>query len=66
VIDSAALPPLISTGLLIWFAPSKNTMSPVIVPAVAEVTVAVNVTFWPTLEGFSDETTAVEVAALTV
>jgi hypothetical protein len=65
-IDSDALPPLIDTGLLIWLAPSKNTMFPVIVPGAVELTVAVNTTVWPTLEGFTDETTAVLLVASTI
>src|SRR5271154_1201758 len=44
-------------------APSKNVTEPVIVPAVAEVTVAVKVTFAPVVDGFSDDVTALVVAA---
>ena len=43
--------------------PSLNVTVPVIVPAVAELTLAVNVTEVPTVEGFSDEITVVVVAA---
>ena len=56
-----------ATLLLIGVLP--NTVTPswkVTVPVAVEVgekTVAVNVTTWPTLEGFSEETTLVEVAA---
>ena len=44
-------------------APSLNVTVPVIVPAVVEETIAVNVTDAPTVDGFSDDVTAVVVAA---
>ena len=43
--------------------PSLNVTVPVMVPAVAELTLAVNATDVPTVEGFSDEVTVVVVAA---
>jgi hypothetical protein len=43
--------------------PSRNATVPVGVPEVV-VTVAVKVTVWPAVEGFSEEATAVAVAAL--
>jgi hypothetical protein len=42
---------------------SKNVTVPVIVPAVVELTVAVNVTAAPEVDGFSDDATAVVVDA---
>ena len=51
--------------MLIPFAPSKNATLPVTGPAV-EVTVAVNVTPAPTVDGFNDEVTTVEVAVATI
>ena len=65
VIVSVALPAVNEMGLLIPFAPSKNSMLPVTGPAV-EVTVAVNVTPAPVVDGFSDEVTTVEVAVATI
>jgi hypothetical protein len=44
-------------------APSRNVTVPVIVPAVVELTVAVNVTLAPTVDGFADEETLVVVVA---
>jgi hypothetical protein len=64
VVETAALPLLIVTGVPICVAPSKNVIVPVSVPAVADVAVAVNVTLWPTVAGFKDDTTVVEVAAV--
>jgi hypothetical protein len=46
------------------FTPSKKVTVPVMVPAVVEVTVAVRVTEAPTLDGFSDEVSVVDVAAV--
>lgn len=46
--------------------PSKKLTVPVIVPAVVEVTVAVNTTFVPVVDGLSDDTSAVDVAAFEV
>jgi hypothetical protein len=66
VVEKDALPPLNTNGLVISLAPSKNSTSPTIAPGVGEVTFAVNVTFWPTVEGLSDELTAVMVTASTV
>jgi hypothetical protein len=65
VVVSVALPAVNEMGLLIPFAPSKNSTLPVTGPAV-EVTVAVNVTPTPTVDGFSDEVTTVEVAVATI
>jgi hypothetical protein len=64
VVETDALPLLIVTGAPICVAPSKNVIVPVSVPAVADVDVAVNVTLWPTVAGFKDDTTVVEVAAV--
>jgi hypothetical protein len=64
-IVSVALPAASEMGLLIPFAPSKNATLPVTGPAV-EVTVAVNVTPAPTVDGFNDEVTTVEVAVATI
>src|ERR1700723_3570362 len=61
--ETAAAPAAIVTGVPICVAPSKKVNVPVMVPAVAEVTVAVNVTLAPVVEGFSDEVTEVVVAA---
>jgi hypothetical protein len=65
-IESDALPPLIGTGLLIWLPPSKNVMLPESVPGVVELTVAVNMTVCPTVEGFTDDTTTVLLVASTI
>jgi hypothetical protein len=63
---SVALPAApIVTGAPICVAPSKNVAVPVIVPAVAEVTVAVNITLAPTVDGFRDDVTVVVVAGRT-
>ncbi len=56
--------PAASVPLPIWVAPSRKFTVPAIVPAVVEVTVAVNVTLAPTVDGFSDDATLVVVAAL--
>jgi hypothetical protein len=64
VVEIDALPLLIVTGAPICVAPSKNVIVPVSVPAVVDVDVAVNVTLWPTVAGFSDDTTVVDVAAV--
>ena len=60
-----AFPPLI-TPEPSTLIPSLNVTDPVIVPAVAEVTVAVNVTVWPKTDGFAEAITDVEVTASTV
>jgi hypothetical protein len=64
VVATAAEPPLIVAGAPICVALSKNVMVPVSVPAVADVEVAVNVTVRPTVAGFKDETTVVDVGAV--
>ncbi len=51
------------TGAPSCVVPSKNTTVPVGVPEVREVTVAVNVTCWPELDGFGDDVSTVVVAA---
>lgn len=66
VVESAELPAMIVTGAPICVAPSKNVSVPVSVPAVAEVDVAMNMTFCPTVAGFTEETTVVVVAAVAV
>src|SRR3984957_798221 len=65
VVASVALPAASEVGLLIWLAPSKKATLPVTGPAV-EVTVAVNVTFAPTVDGFNDEVSTVEVEVATI
>jgi hypothetical protein len=45
-------------------APSRNVTVPVMVPRVEDVTVAVNVTFAPVVDGFNDEVTTVDVVAV--
>ena len=47
----------------IWVEPSKNETLPVMVPAVLEVTLAVNMTLAPAVDGLSDDVTVVVVAA---
>ena len=44
--------------------PSTNCTLPVIVPELAEVTVALSVAIWPSVEGFGLRASAVVVAAL--
>jgi hypothetical protein len=65
VIASVALPATSEVGLLMLVAPSKNSTLPVTGPAV-EVTAAVKVTLAPTVDGFSDEVTVVEVLVSTI
>ena len=45
--------------------PSLNSTVPLIVPGVADVTVAVNVTLWPTRDECNDVLNDVELAAST-
>jgi hypothetical protein len=59
-----AAPPVSVTGVPICVAPSKNDTVPVIVPAVVELTAAVNVTLAPVVDGFSDDVSPVVVVAL--
>ena len=57
--DEAAATPFVTvTPEAIVFAPSRNVTVPVGVPDV-DVTVAVNVTDWPKVDGLSDEVTDV-------
>src|ERR1019366_1132665 len=60
-----ATPPL-KVPVPIGLPPSRNVTDPVGVPVPGgtAVTVAVNVTDWPTTEGFTDDVTAVAVLAL--
>jgi hypothetical protein len=60
---NAALP-LVRVTVASTVVPSLNVADPVGVPEVEGFTVAVNVTAAPCLDGFSDDTTVVEVAAL--
>jgi hypothetical protein len=62
VVENATVPPLRAL-VASSVAPSINFTLPVGVPPV-DVTVAVNVTFWPWLDGFSEEVTADDVVAL--
>jgi hypothetical protein len=66
VVENVAMPPLMVTALPNCVAPSKKLIVPVSVPAVVEVAVAINVTFCPTVDGFTDEVSVVEVAAFAV
>ena len=59
-----ALPPL-SVPVPSVVVPSLNVTVPVGVPDVA-ATVAVKVTAWPNVEGFSEDATVVELAGFTV
>src|SRR6201987_1793172 len=54
--------PLLSAPVPSVVVPSLNVTVPVGVPEVVAFTVAVNVTAWPKVDGFSEETTAVGVA----
>jgi hypothetical protein len=65
-IESTPLPPLTDIGSLIEVAPSKKLKLPAIVPGNVEVTLAVNITVCPTLAGFCEDATVVEVGAITV
>lgn len=63
---NVACPAALRMPVPTWFAPSKNNTAPVGVPP-ALVTVAVNVTDWPTEAGLPDDTSTVLVfAGLTV
>lgn len=61
----AALP-LVRATVAKIVVPSLKAAEPVGVPVVEDFTVAVKVTEPPRVEGFSEETTVVEVAALLV
>lgn len=63
-VENMAIPPFIAIGVPSCVAPSKNVIVPVSVPTVVDVEVAVNMTLWPTVDGFSDETSAVVVVAV--
>ncbi len=56
--------PAASTGTLVasGVPPSEKAMVPVVTGAPLEVTVAVNVTVAPTVEGFTSDASVVEVA----
>jgi hypothetical protein len=56
--------PALSVPVPMLVAPSRNATVPVIVPAEVLVTVAVNVTVWPAVEGFTEEARTVVVAGL--
>src|SRR5271154_757901 len=60
---NVAFPPAPTVPIPREVIPSKNVTVPLIVPAVAEETVAVNVTLVPTVDGFSDDVTNEVVAA---
>ena len=64
-VASVALPEL-SVLVPSTVLPSLKVTVPVGVPEVEDFTVAVNVTLWPCVEGLSDETTEVELAALVI
>ena len=61
-VESVAVPPE-SVFVAKVVAPSLKVTEPVGVPP-EDVTVAVNVTVWPWVDGFKEEVTAVEVDAL--
>jgi hypothetical protein len=61
VVEQPALPPLKATAEHNVVAPSLNVTLPL---GDWPVTVAVNVTFWPNVEGFTEETKAVLLVAL--
>jgi hypothetical protein len=63
VVENVAFPAAPTAPVPSVVAPSRNVTVPVIVPAVAEVTVAVNVTLVPLVDGFNDDASAVEVVA---
>src|SRR6266571_2235311 len=66
VVEKVATPlPFNVCGEPRFTPPSLNCTVPVGVPA-ADVTVAVNVTFWPEFDGFGVAETAVAVAALAI
>ena len=66
VVWNVARPPVPIVALRTSVPPSRKLTVPVIVPAVVEVTVAVNTTFVPVVDGLSDDTRAVDVAAFEV
>src|ERR1700722_1148738 len=63
VVEKAAVP-LLSETVPSLVVPLKKLTLPAGVPVVEDFTVAVNVTFAPEVEGFSEDTIAVEVPAL--
>jgi len=62
VVEKAAVP-LLSETVPSFVVPSKKLTLPAGVPVVEDFTVAVKVTFVPEVEGFSEDTIAVEVPA---
>jgi hypothetical protein len=60
---NAAFPAVSATVASVVMLSLKVTV-PVGVPELAAFTVAVNVTDWPNVDGFSEDTTAVDVACL--
>ena|SRR5580692_6133925 len=56
--------PVMVIGVSSIFPPSKNDTEPLIVPGVVDVTVAVNVTPAPTVDGFGVAVSIVVVAAV--
>lgn len=53
-----------TTDVPMVVVPSRNVTVPVAVPAALQLSVAVNVTDWPSLDGFREELTAVVVLAV--
>ena len=64
-VAKAALP-LVRATVANRVVPSLNVAEPVGIPVVEDFTVAVKVTALPCVDGFSEEATVVEVAALLV
>jgi hypothetical protein len=58
-VEKLACPAPLSDAVPRTVAPSRNVTVPVGVPDAADVTVVVNVTDWPKVEGLRDETTVV-------
>jgi hypothetical protein len=63
-VENVAFPPAPTAPAPRDVAPSRNVAVPVIVPAVVDETVAVNVTLAPVVDGLSDDATAVVVDAV--
>ena len=64
--DRVATPLPFSTPVPIEAAASKNVTVPVGVPPAVLLTVAVNVTGWPVMEGFTEETSEVALGLSTI
>jgi len=65
LVENVATPEAFNAPVPRTVAPSLKVTVPVGVPGAVDVTVAVNVTDWPAVDGFSEDATAVAVVPLT-